>query len=54
MLRNIILDSGAVANGIDVAKGRATETEVRVCLKSMSVRLNFELFGNTFAEVGLC
>lgn len=54
MVSYVVLDSGTVANGVDVAKGRTIETEVGVGLESMSVSLDFELFGNLLAELGLC
>lgn len=54
MVGYVVLDSGTVANGVDFTKGRTIETKVGVGLKSMSVGLDFELFGNLLAELGLC
>lgn len=53
MVRYVILNSGAVANGVNVTQGRAIETEMGVGLKSMSICLDFDFFGNLLAEFGL-
>lgn len=53
MVGDVVLDGGAVADGVDGAEGGAVEAEVGVGFQGVTVGLNFELFGDAFAEVSL-
>ena len=50
---DIVLDGGAVADGVNGAEGGAVETEVGVGFEGMLVCLDREGGGDGFAEVGL-
>ena len=48
----VVLDGGAVANGVDVTEGCADETKVRVGFEGVLVVLGFKLVGEALAEIG--
>ena len=49
----IVLDGGAVADGVDGAERGAGEAEVGVCFEGVAVGLDGEFGGDAFAEFGL-
>ena len=51
---HVVLDGGAVADGVDVAEGRAGDAQVRVGFEGVPVVLAFQLLREALAEVGLC
>lgn len=50
---DVVLDGGAVADGVDGAERGAVKAEVGVGLQGVAVGLNLELLGDAFAEFGL-
>ena len=53
VIGDIVLHSGAVADGVDGAEGGAVEAEMCVGFEGVFVGLDGEAVGDAFAEVGL-
>ena len=50
---DVILDGGAITEGVDGAEGGAVEAEVGVRLEGVAISLRVDLRGDAAAEVGL-
>lgn len=51
---NIVLNGGAVADGVNGAERSTIEAKMGVCFESVAIGLDFELGGYPFAEFSLC
>lgn len=51
---DIVLESRAIANSVDITQRGSNNTQVGVCDQSMLVVLSFQLVGQLFTETGAC